>query len=136
MSAKPTGLSSVPGILTAGIHAGIKQAPELDLALIFSTQDTTAAGVFTTNKCAAAPVDITRRHIRAGKVRAIICNSGNANACTGQRGLSDALAMAHATAEALDLSLSAVKSRKRRARLFLRDKLADYFYERPLKAAV
>lgn len=93
----------MPGILTAGIHAGIKQAPELDLALIFSTHATTAAGVFTTNRCAAAPVDITRRHIRAGKVRAIITNSGSANACTGQRGLSDALAMAHVVAEALDL---------------------------------
>ncbi len=93
----------MPGILAAGIHAGIKQAPELDLALIFSTHDTTAAGVFTTNKCAAAPVDITRRHIRAGKVRAIITNSGSANACTGHRGLSDALAMAHVVAEALDL---------------------------------
>ncbi|HIO69299.1 MAG TPA: bifunctional glutamate N-acetyltransferase/amino-acid acetyltransferase ArgJ [Nitrospirales bacterium] len=103
LSAKTRGLSSVPGILTTGIHSGIKRAPELDLALIFSTHETTAAGVFTTNRCTAAPVDITRRHIRAGKVRAIICNSGNANACTGQRGLSDALAMAHATAEALDL---------------------------------
>ena len=103
MSAKPTGLSSVPGILTAGVHAGIKRAPELDLALIFSTHDTTAAGVFTTNKCAAAPVDITKRHVRAGKVRAIVTNSGNANACTGQRGLSDAIDMANITAESLGL---------------------------------
>ena len=103
MSAKLTGLSSVPGFQTAGIHAGIKPAPELDLALIVSTHPATAAGVFTTNKCAAAPVDITRRHIRAGTIRAIITNSGNANACTGKRGLSDALAMARTTAQMLDV---------------------------------
>ena len=93
----------MPGILTAGIHAGIKRAPELDLALIFSTHDTTAAGVFTTNRCAAASVDVTRRHIRAGKVRAIISNSGSANACTGQRGLSDTIDMTNVTAKALGL---------------------------------
>jgi|TARA_B100001971_G_C18261936_1_gene587769 glutamate N-acetyltransferase/amino-acid N-acetyltransferase len=103
VSAKHTGLSTVPGILTAGIHSGIKRAPELDLALILSTHDTTAAGVFTTNKCSAASVAVTRRHIRAGKIRAIITNSGNANACTGQRGLSDTINMASFTAEALDL---------------------------------
>ncbi len=103
MSAKRTGLATVPGILTAGIHSGIKPAPELDLALILSTHNTTAAGVFTTNKCAAASVDITRRHIRRGKIRAIITNSGNANACTGQRGLADTIDMASFTAKALDL---------------------------------
>ncbi len=59
--------------------------------------------MFTINRCAAAPVDITKRHIRAGKIRAIITNSGSANACTGPRGISDALDMASLTAVALDL---------------------------------
>ena len=109
MSIKPIGLSSVPGIVTAGIHAGIKPAPELDLALIVSKHVTTiAAGVFTTNRCVAAPVSITRRHIRAGDVRAIISNSGNANACTGQRGFSDALDMANHAAQALGLRPSQI----------------------------
>ncbi len=108
MSPRQTGLSIVPGFLTAGMHAGIKEKRELDLALIVSEHDTSAAGVFTTNRCAAAPVTLTKRHIRTGNIRAIITNSGNANACTGVNGMSDARDMAKATAEALGLQANQI----------------------------
>ena len=98
------GITAVPGIRAAGIAAGIKNTDVLDLALIVSECDAVAAGVFTTNQVPAAPVLLDQRRLRRGKSRAILANSGNANACTGRRGYRDAVEMAALTARALGLS--------------------------------
>jgi glutamate N-acetyltransferase/amino-acid N-acetyltransferase len=84
--------------------AGIKKTNALDLALMVSECDATIAGVFTTNQVVAAPVLWNRRRLRRGKARAILVNSGNANACTGRQGYADAVEMAALTANALGLS--------------------------------
>jgi glutamate N-acetyltransferase/amino-acid N-acetyltransferase len=91
----------VPGFMYSGVSAGIKEDGERDLALFYSTTPATAAGVFTTNRVKAAPVLLDRLRIRSGRAQAIIVNSGNANACTGERGMQDARAMGDATAQAL-----------------------------------
>ncbi len=84
------GITAVPGILAAGMSAGIKKAHVADLALIVSEEPAVIAGVLTRNKIVAAPVVLSRSRLRAGLARAIIANSGNANACTGRQGLDDA----------------------------------------------
>ena len=89
------------GVLAAGMAAGIKKGEALDLALIVSEREATVAGVFTTNKVVAPPLIWDRQRLRRGKGRAIIVNSGNANACTGRRGYDDAVTMAALTARAL-----------------------------------
>jgi glutamate N-acetyltransferase/amino-acid N-acetyltransferase len=91
----------IPGFMFSGISAGIKEDGERDLALFYSVTPATAAGVFTRNRVKAAPVLLDRERIRRGRCQAIIVNSGNANACTGERGVRDARAIADATAEAL-----------------------------------
>jgi len=73
-----------------------------DVALIVSETPAVAAGVFTRNAVKAAPVVISQLHVRRGRARAIVVNSGNANACTGARGLGDALQMARAAADEVD----------------------------------
>ena len=80
----------VPGFKGSAVSAGLKKDGGLDMALIYCEVEATAAGVFTTNKVKAAPVLLTMKNIKAGTARAIIANSGNANACTGARGMSDA----------------------------------------------
>ena len=80
----------IQGFKSSAVAAGLKKDKVLDMALIFSENETTAAGVFTTNQVKAAPVILSREHINSGKAKAIIANAGNANACTGQRGLDDA----------------------------------------------
>lgn len=99
------GVTAAAGYLAAGVAAGIKYIGKKDVALIFSQQPATAAGMYTTNRVQAAPLRLTRRHIAAGHpVQAIVVNSGNANACTGPQGESDALAMAGRVAEKLGLN--------------------------------
>jgi glutamate N-acetyltransferase/amino-acid N-acetyltransferase len=97
------GITAPRGFLAAGIHAGIKKPPVRDLALVVSVQDGPVAGVFTNNRVAAAPVLLDRLHLKRGIGRAIIVNSGNANACTGAPGLSDAEAMARLVAGRLGI---------------------------------
>lgn len=101
----PGGITAPEGFLCHAVSAGIKDPanPRLDLGLIFSTAPTVTAGMFTTNKVKAAPVRVCQAHLKSNDVRAIIVNSGNANACTGPRGIQDAKAMATATASALNL---------------------------------
>ncbi len=72
------------------VAAGIKYQGRTDLGLILSEVPATAAGVFTRNRIKAAPVLLSRKRIGKGRARAIVVNSGNANACTGNRGLKDA----------------------------------------------
>jgi glutamate N-acetyltransferase / amino-acid N-acetyltransferase len=108
MKSAEGGLSAVQGFASAGIHAGIKKAKK-DLALIVSNRPAAAAGVFTTNRVQAAPVVYDRQVLKSGApVRAILVNSGNANACTGEQGIKDASVMAEAAASALGLSASEV----------------------------
>lgn len=96
------GITAVSGIEAAGHNCGMKKNGSKDLALIYSRRPAAAAGVFTRNKFKAPPLIITQQNI-ANPVRAIIINSGNANACTGARGLKDARDTAVITAEKLGL---------------------------------
>ena len=80
----------IQGFKASAAAAGIKKDGGLDMALIFSEKGAAAAGVFTTNRVKAAPVIVSQKNIRKGRVRAIIANSGNANACTGKVGLDHA----------------------------------------------
>jgi glutamate N-acetyltransferase/amino-acid N-acetyltransferase len=99
------GVSAPKGFLANALGCGIKnpEASRLDLALITSEFPCTSAGTFTTNRVKAAPVRVSQTHLRAGNLRAIVANSGNANACTGIQGLTDAKAMAAAVAKPLGL---------------------------------
>jgi len=98
---KAGNVTSAKGFLSSGIHAGLKTGREKDMALLVSTCPADAAGAFTTNQVKAGPVRVSQEHLKNGKVRAIIINSGNANACTGVRGIADAKRMTVATAVAL-----------------------------------
>ncbi|MDE3051824.1 MAG: bifunctional glutamate N-acetyltransferase/amino-acid acetyltransferase ArgJ, partial [Nitrospirota bacterium] len=84
------GITAPQGFRAAGIHCGIKKPGLLDLALVVSEQSGPIAGVFTKNQVVAAPVIVDRLHLRQGIGRAILVNSGNANACTGAKGLAAA----------------------------------------------
>lgn len=84
------GITAPQGFRAAGIHCGIKKPGLLDLALVVSEQSGPIAGVFTKNQVVAAPVIVDRLHLRKGIGRAILVNSGNANACTGANGLAAA----------------------------------------------
>lgn len=96
------GLDVVPGVECAATHCGTK--PEgLDLALFRCEKPSVVAGTFTTNKFRAAPVRVSEGRVKGGSAQAIIVNSGNANCCTGERGLQDALAMGKRAAERLGL---------------------------------
>lgn len=97
------------GFLSVGIYAGLKKDPKKkDLGLIYSQVPATAAGVYTTNQAKAAPVILTEKNVKDHKIQAIIINSGNANACTGERGMMDAQTMTHETAAALNISPESV----------------------------
>lgn len=91
------------GFRFAGIASGIKTSSKLDLGLIVSDTPANCAGVFTQNKVVAAPVLLTRPRIASGKCQAILVNSGNANACTGQPGMSVAKEMGDLLARQLQL---------------------------------
>lgn len=96
------GVTAPQGYTAAGIHAGLKRQRK-DLSLLLSERPATTAGLFTTNRVQAAPVLLTRKRMAEAHARAIVVNSGNANACNGERGLADAERMAQATAEALGI---------------------------------
>jgi len=95
------GVTAPKGFMASGVCAGIKKSGKRDVALIAAEEPVPAAAVFTTNAVAAAPVVVSRAHVAAGRIRAAIVNAGNANACTGAPGLSDARLMAVTVAESL-----------------------------------
>jgi glutamate N-acetyltransferase/amino-acid N-acetyltransferase len=97
-------ISGCPGYRLAGIASGIKKNKKRDLGLIFSEVPTSVAGVFTRNKIQAAPVLLDRQRIQSGVCRGLIVNSGNANCCTGERGMQDAIKMARLAAAGLGIS--------------------------------
>jgi len=101
----PGGVTTPKGFVGGAVSCGIKDPanPRLDLAVVFSTEPTTSACAFTTNKVKAAPVRVSAEHCRRDNLRAIIANSGNANACTGPNGIAHAKEMARETASCLGL---------------------------------
>ncbi len=96
------------GFLFSTAEAAIKKPGRKDLALIYSQKEAVVAGMFTTNKVKAAPVKLDMKRIMSGEGRAIIVNSGNANACTGKQGLDDAKEMAELIAKGLNIKSSLV----------------------------
>jgi glutamate N-acetyltransferase/amino-acid N-acetyltransferase len=96
----PGGVATPAGFRASGVSAGIKANRSLDLALLVSDRPASAAAVFTTNRVQAAPVLVSMEHLAAtrGSARAIVVNSGCANACTGDSGVAVAREMAAATA--------------------------------------
>jgi len=105
-----SGVTTPRGFRAAGVRAGIKASGDLDLALVASETVATAAAVFTLNKAQAAPVIVSREHLHrsGGLARAIVVNSGCANACTGSQGMQAARAMAAETARLLQCPVEQV----------------------------
>lgn len=99
------GVTASRGFLAGSAYCGIKASnPDRpDIALIYSTGPCAAAGTFTTNRVKAAPVRVSMMNVRSSDVRAIVANAGNANACTGVKGIENAKRMVSTTAEALGL---------------------------------
>src|SRR5436309_9502914 len=98
----PGSITAPKGFLAAGVFCDIKRlgtgkgsqkGRKRDLALIVSEVPASVAGMFTTNQVCAAPVKICVERVRDGIAQAIVLNSGNANACTGEQGLKDAREM-------------------------------------------
>lgn len=105
----PGGITSAKGFRASSVEAGVKYAARRDVALVYSEVPCAAAGVFTTNLVAAAPVVLDRERLAASPVmRAIAVNTGCANACTGEQGLQDARQVAEAAAEALGVKAAEV----------------------------
>lgn len=102
------GITAPQGFRASGIHCGIKKPGLLDLALVASERSGPIAGVFTRNQVVAAPVIVDRLHLRRGMGRAILVNSGNANACTGSHGLAAARTTAAAVAQHMGIPLDQV----------------------------
>ena len=98
------GVCAPKGFLASGIRCGIKaSSTKRDLALVYSEEPCVSAAVFTSNLVKAASVIVSREHNKAGTIRALIANSGNANACTGKAGLDAARRMAEMAAEKLGI---------------------------------
>lgn len=91
-------ITAPKGFLAAGLYCGIKKSGKFDLGLIVCPTRAKAAAVFTTNKIVSAAVTICKKHVKSPGISAVIANSGNANACTGQLGLDNAVRMCTATA--------------------------------------
>jgi len=86
-------ITAPKGFLAAGAAGGVKKSGKLDLGLVVCPAGGKAAAVFTTNKIVSASVTICRQHLKSAKTCAVVVNSGNANACTGQKGIKDAISM-------------------------------------------
>ncbi len=95
-------ITSPQGFQTASLACGIKESKD-DLMVLLSDSAASVAGMFTTNKVKAPPVRYSQEKVKGGVARAIIVNSGNANACTGAQGFLDAREMATLTADVLKL---------------------------------
>jgi glutamate N-acetyltransferase/amino-acid N-acetyltransferase len=104
MICKESETYAVPGFLANGIHAGIKENGIKDLALIFSVVPAKASAVFTRNCFKAAPVLLDMERIKSGMAQAILANSGNANAATGEAGYADAVDMSRCASDKLNIA--------------------------------
>ncbi|MDQ3184274.1 MAG: bifunctional glutamate N-acetyltransferase/amino-acid acetyltransferase ArgJ [Actinomycetota bacterium] len=94
--------------MAAGVACGVRDAGRRDLGLLFSELPCETAAVFTRNAVKGAPLGVTREAVETGGVRAVVANSGNANAATGERGIEDARVMQDLAAEALEIEASEV----------------------------
>ncbi|MFI5393673.1 MAG: bifunctional ornithine acetyltransferase/N-acetylglutamate synthase, partial [Myxococcota bacterium] len=96
------------GFTAAGVTAGFKASGLPDLGLLLGEPGTTAAGLFTTNRVEAAPVSLARHHLASGSARAVLVNSGQANAATGERGIEDAFVATAGAAAVLGVRVTDV----------------------------
>ena len=94
------GVASAQGFKASGVAAGIKVPGRPDVALVAAGAPCAVAGMFTTNQVVAAPVVLDRERVKTGRTRAVLVNTGFANACTGAQGLADAKETARVVAEA------------------------------------
>ena len=99
----------VKGFSAAAVEAGIRYENRLDLGLIYSERPAVTAGVFTTNRVKAAPVLLDKERLQSGQAQAVLINSGNANACTGEEGLGFARLTADMAARELDIEADLVQ---------------------------
>jgi len=97
------GVTAARGFRACGVAAGIKYKERKDMALVVADLPAAVAAVYTTNKVAAAPVQVDRERTSTGRAQAVVVNSGCANACTGETGLTNAREMARLTAAALGI---------------------------------
>ncbi len=95
-------ITGVKGIKVWGAHSGVKSMRR-DLALIYSEVPAAAAATFTQNKVQAEPIKLTKKHLKNNRAQVIVCNAGNANACTGEQGRLGAEAMAKAVSDGLGI---------------------------------
>ncbi len=97
------GVTAAQGFTAGGVYCGIRKAKK-DIAIVKSVKPAVAAGLFTLNKVVAAPLQVDKTQLKNSNLfSAIVVNSGNANACTGEQGIKDAWAMVNTTADALHL---------------------------------
>ena len=96
-------ITSPKGFLSAGFACGIKKSGKADLGLLVCPTGAKAAAMFTTNKVVSAAVQVCKEHMKSPGISAVIVNSGNANACTGQKGIKDAIAMCAETAKQIEV---------------------------------
>src|SRR5918993_4973797 len=102
------GAAAAGGFLACGVVCGVREVGRRDLGLLFSELPCETAAVFTRNAVKGAPLVVTREAVESGGVRAVVANSGNANAATGERGVEDARVMQALAAEALGLEAGEV----------------------------
>nr|WP_102347359.1 bifunctional glutamate N-acetyltransferase/amino-acid acetyltransferase ArgJ [Bacillus sp. Marseille-P3661] len=97
-------VTSPKGFMATGVFAGVRKKDKRDLGLILSEVPASCAAVYTLNSFQAAPLKVTKESINTEyKLQAIVCNSGNANACTGKQGEEDAYKMRHTTASKFNI---------------------------------
>ena len=101
-------ITAPKGFVAAGLHCGVKQSGKPDLALLYCPTGAKAAAMFTTNAIEAAPVTVCREHIQSNPVYATVINSGNANACTGVKGMAAAKIMCGKVAKELRINTEKV----------------------------
>jgi glutamate N-acetyltransferase/amino-acid N-acetyltransferase len=101
-------ITAPKGFVAAGLHCGVKKSGKADLALLYCPTGAKAAAVFTTNAIEAAPVTVCRKHVLNNPIYAAVINSGNANACTGKKGLAAAKIMCGKVAKELQLDAEKV----------------------------
>ena len=101
---RPGELHPVPGVRIGVAEAGIRKANRKDLTVVLIDAGAAVAGVFTQNRFCAAPVQVCREHLARGDIRAMVINTGNANAGTGEDGLVRARATCIALARKLELA--------------------------------
>ncbi|MEJ2702723.1 MAG: bifunctional glutamate N-acetyltransferase/amino-acid acetyltransferase ArgJ [Sedimentisphaerales bacterium] len=103
-------ITSPKGFLVAGVYCGVKKSGNNDLGLLVCPGGAKAAAVFTTNKVVSAAVTVSKEHVKGPSISAVVVNSGNANACTGRKGVENALKMCRTTARAIGNRKSAIEN--------------------------